>query len=409
MKLKVHHLWGLLFIISMGIFFYAYEFFLRISPSVLVGGLMHYFSIDAFEITKLLALYYFAYTLGQIPAGLILDRYPVKLTLALASLACTIGLYLFIMSTDINIARTGRFIIGFASSFAFIAVLKMGRVYLPQRYFTRIVGITVAIGTLAASYANVLASTFDHDRITTIFYISIMVGLILSIIFMISQLYESKVKVLDKQESYSKKQILALIKNPYLWLNGFIGGLFYLPSCVLSDIWGSYFFHTHFHLSLTLSAYVITWLFIGWMVGSPIMGYLADHYHKTKALLAINAAICAITFTYLMGSKNLSLEPLCIIVFLLGFCSSSQLIIWRIFHHIAPIDLAATGIALTNMMIMLTCALGQLFIGFLLGLNQNSSNIESYLSADYNRGMVILPIALIIGIILVRFLPRTEK
>lgn len=407
MTTKLSHttLW---FMLALGIIFYCYEFFLRISPSVDVGPLMQYFQLDAFGISKLLAVFYIAYTLGQIPAGLILDRYPLRLVLAIASLMCAFGVYLFIATPNIYLAWIGRFMVGFASSFAFVAVLKIGRVYLPSKYFTRIVGVTVAIGTILAAYGDVLSSFFINKNFKIIFVVSFIIGLALCTLFACFYYFfsEHPNERNARIHHFSWQDILALIKNYPLWLNGIVGGLFYLPTTVLADVWGDYFLRSEYHFSLTQSSYSITWLFVGWMIGSPIMGYLADRFKSTRTLISINALLSTGILVHMLFLPEGSVKILSILMFLLGLTSSAQLVVWRIFHQLAPLNLAATGIALTNMIIMFTCATGQMLIGFLLIGKQNSDNINLYTNIDYHHSLMILPFALIAAAFLVRLLPK---
>jgi MFS family permease len=403
---SITSLWCML---ALSIAFYCYEFFLRISPSVMVGPLMHYFELDAFGISKLLAVFYIAYTLGQIPAGLLLDRYSIRLVLAIAAFVCVIGLHFFIDSPNITLAWIGRFIIGFSASFAFVAVLKIGRTYLPPYYFTRIVAITVAVGTLLAAYGDVVATHLAGTHFKFIFYVSMMLGLGLCALFSFFYLFFYEPKE-DKEAShtFTWQDLIKLLKIYPLWLNGLVGGLFYLPTTVLADVWGDYFLRSEYYFSLTQSSYSIIWLFIGWMVGSPIMGYLSDRFEQQRNLISINALLSIIILIHMILLPD-SLKILSLLMFLLGVTSSAQLIVWRIYHQLAPLKLAATGIALTNMVIMFTCALGQMLIGFLLSDHQTSHNINLYTNADYRHSLMILPVALIAAALLVRLLPKVTQ
>lgn len=120
-------------ILSFGILFYCYEFFLRISPSVVMGQLMQHFNINALGFAKLVSIYYLAYAIGQIPAGLLLDRYPVKLILALSAFFCSLATLFFAATHSPFFGELARFCIGFVSSFAFVGALKIGEVYLPPQ------------------------------------------------------------------------------------------------------------------------------------------------------------------------------------------------------------------------------------------------------------------------------------
>lgn len=53
--------------------FYFYEFFLQVSPNVMVPELMSSFHVTAASLGNLAAFYFYAYAIMQIPAGVLLD------------------------------------------------------------------------------------------------------------------------------------------------------------------------------------------------------------------------------------------------------------------------------------------------------------------------------------------------
>jgi sugar phosphate permease len=65
-------LWGL------AAFFYFFEYFLRVAPSVMVPQLMETFSVDATAIGTLSAFYFYIYAPMQIPVGVLTDRYGAR-------------------------------------------------------------------------------------------------------------------------------------------------------------------------------------------------------------------------------------------------------------------------------------------------------------------------------------------
>ena len=57
---------------------YAIAFLQRVSPQSISLSFMHDFSTDAAGVAMLASSYFWGYTLMQIPAGLLVDRYGVK-------------------------------------------------------------------------------------------------------------------------------------------------------------------------------------------------------------------------------------------------------------------------------------------------------------------------------------------
>ena len=59
---------------SLAAAFYAYGFFQRVAPSVMVEDLMRDFALDGALLGSLSAVYFYAYAAVQIPVGVLLAR-----------------------------------------------------------------------------------------------------------------------------------------------------------------------------------------------------------------------------------------------------------------------------------------------------------------------------------------------
>src|SRR5437868_7935144 len=102
-------------IVTCGMFFYCYNYFLRVSPSVMQNELTQSFHMTATQFGTLAAFYYWAYTPMQIPAGMIYDKFGVRFVLCAACLMAVSGLTVFISSDNYTMACVGRFMIGLGS------------------------------------------------------------------------------------------------------------------------------------------------------------------------------------------------------------------------------------------------------------------------------------------------------
>src|SRR6516164_6016842 len=85
-------------IVLCGMFFYCFNYFLRVSPSVMQSELTQAFHITATQFGTLAAFYYYAYTPMQVPAGMLYDKFGVRFVLCAACLMAVIGLSVFIQA-----------------------------------------------------------------------------------------------------------------------------------------------------------------------------------------------------------------------------------------------------------------------------------------------------------------------
>jgi MFS family permease len=135
---------------GLGAIFYSYEYLLRIAPSVMEHSLRTHFNLSASGFGTLSSIYYLAYVPMQLPVGVLLDRYGPKRLLTMACLVCVIGTYMFTGTTLFWVAATGRFLVGFGSAFAFVGVLKLATLWLPENRLAMISGMTSALGPIGA-------------------------------------------------------------------------------------------------------------------------------------------------------------------------------------------------------------------------------------------------------------------
>src|SRR6056297_3113727 len=134
------------FICSLGALFYAYEYFLRITPSVMTQELKAFYHIKDEALGSLSAYYYYIYTPMQLLVGLLMDRYGPRRLLTLATISCVVGSIMFASTHQLYVAELGRLFIGFGSAFAYVGVLKLGTIWLPKRHFGTFTGLATALG-----------------------------------------------------------------------------------------------------------------------------------------------------------------------------------------------------------------------------------------------------------------------
>src|SRR6476660_5353350 len=116
------------FICTLGMLFYCYNYFLRVSPSVMQNDLMQSLHINAYQFGTLAAFYYYAYTPMQVPVGMIYDRYGVRVVQFFACITAVLGVSIFISADTLWTASVGRLLIGLGTAFAYIGVLKLASI-----------------------------------------------------------------------------------------------------------------------------------------------------------------------------------------------------------------------------------------------------------------------------------------
>lgn len=412
-------------ICGLGAIFYSYEYLLRIAPSVMELALREHFNLSATGFGLVSSAYYLAYVPMQLPVGVLLDRYGPQRLLTFACLICVIGTFAFTATSIVWVATVGRFLMGFGSAFAFVGVLKLATLWLPENRLAMISGMTSALGPIGAMLGDNFLDMFVEKigwiktlNITAFFGI----GLTIVLWFGIRD-RKGNSRLHGTVPSFKKGMIdLGIIlRNKQIWVNGLYGCLVYLPTTVFAELWGiPYLRHAH-GLSAEAAGLANSLLFLGFIIGAPLMGYISDRLARRKFPMLIGAsgaAVVMMMILYLPGLKESNIQAL---MFLLGLLYSSQAIVFAVGRELSPGEAAGTAMATTNMIVMLGAMLLQPLVGHLLDFSLSAhvggaaltgaavDNLQKlYTVDDYQFALSIIPLGILIAAILTFFLKETH-
>ena len=73
-----------------------------------------------------------------------------------------------------------------------------------------------------------------------------------------------------------------VLTNPQSYLCGLSSGLLFLPTTVGGMIWGVAFLRQGWHIDYAEAVNRASMIPLGWVIGSPVLGYIADHFGRRK-------------------------------------------------------------------------------------------------------------------------------
>lgn len=412
-------------ICGLGAIFYSYEYLLRIAPSAMEHALREHFNLSASGFGTISSIYYLAYVPMQLPVGLLLDRYGPRRLLTLACSVCVIGTFLFTGTSIFWVAAAGRFLVGLGSAFAFVGVLKLATLWLPENRLAMVSGITAALGTIGAVLGDNFLAIFVEQigwvktlNITAFFGIGLVVLLWIGI-------HDRKGHHRQPGTVSSFKKgfvdLGIIIRNKQIWVNGMYGCLVYLPTTVFAELWGIPYLSAAHHMTAEAAGWANSLLFFGFTLGAPLMGFVSDKLARRKFPMLIGAggaAIVMMMILYLPGLTESNIQGL---MFLLGLLYSAQAIVFAVGRELSPGEAAGTAMAITNMIVMLGAMLLQPLVGRLLDYSYKASmqgtaelgaavdNVQKlYSVSDYQHALFIIPMGILIAAILTFFLKETH-
>jgi MFS family permease len=411
-------------ICALGALFYSYEYFLRISPSVIETSLRQHFNLSATGFGLLSAYYHYAYVPMQLPVGVLMDRFGPRRLLTVACLICVIGTFMFADTFLFGVAAAGRFMVGLGSAFAFVGVLKLATIWLPEDKLAMVAGLATALGTIGAmigdnllGYMVVVLGWQKTVNFTAVFGL----GLLFALWFGIRD-HKRDQKMSGTIDSFRKNMtdLAIIIRNKQIWINGAYGCLVYLPTTVFAELWGIPYLHHAQGLTLSAASLCNSVLFLGFTIGAPLMGYISDKIKRRKLPMMIGATGAAIVMMVILYAPGLSVTNLSILMFILGLLYSVQSIVFAVGREVSPNEAAGTAIAMTNMIVMLGAMLLQPLVGRLLDwsllkrvstMSLKSISVDNlqqlYTAADYKFALSVIPVGIVIAAILTFFLRET--
>ncbi len=269
-------------------------------------------------------------------------------------------------------AATGRFLVGFGSAFAFVGVLKLATIWLPEDKLALISGLATALGTIGAMIGdNLLGVMVYQIGWEPTVYLSGLFGIVLTLLLWwgIKDQKDIRQQRGDSTITNLRKNLKALsviVKNGQIWINGLYGCLVYLPITVFAELWGIPYLHNAYGIPEAQAHFANSLLFLGFTFGAPSMGFISDRIHRRKSPMLVGASGSALIMMCILYIPNLPITFLYVLMILLGFLSSSQAIIFAVGRELSATKAAGTAIATTNMIVMIGAMVLQPTVGALL-------------------------------------------
>lgn len=390
--------------------FYFAQYALRSAPGVMLDDLGAALSLDRVGLGSLIGLYYYTYAVFAILTGAMLDRMGPKWVVSAGVVAVAIGALLF-GAGQLLPAQLGRLLQGAGSSVAFTGAVYLATRGFPKEWLATAVGVTQCFGMLGGSVGQfavgpLVSSVLPWQHFwflsgLVLFFVAAGMWLITPA----RQLYEPVSADAPREPLHTMlapfKTVLA---NPQSWLCGLIGGLLFLPTTIFDMIWGVPFLHDGFHVQTRQAVARASMVPLGWVVGSPLLGYVADRIGRRKPVIVGGALLLGLTFAALLFLPPGTFPPY-VLGLLMGIGSGAAMIPYSVIKEVNPdrIKGSATG-AMNCLVFSMTAFLNPLFGRFLTARAPDGVTIGL---RQYQEGGGLLIAGVVLAIVLTFFLRET--
>lgn len=393
----------------LGVSFYAFSYFLQVSPSVMKQELMSEFAINATAFGNLAAFFFYTYALMQIPVGMFFDRFGIRKTLTIAIFICVSGCLIFGISYSIVTANVGRILMGIGCAFAPIATLAIINTWFPKKYFALLAGLMLTLGMLGAvaGEAPLLLLMKGIGWRHSILSLAI-VGIFLAVFVWI--IVRNHPKTTESSMTSPFQGLTSILANQQSWLLSIYAGLMFVAIPGFAGLWGIPFLSQTYFFSQETSATIVSLIFIGFAIGSPFFGWLSDYIHRRKLPMYIGTIGVLITMIVVISVPELSKITLSILMLLIGIFSSGFTTALATIKEVNHPESSATALGLMNLFNTLLGVAPQPVIGFMLdylSAGEKHPNTQIFSAQQYHIALLILPTAFFVALLILPFIKET--
>lgn len=357
--------------------------------------LLNVFHIDAAQLGQLSSYYFVGNVIFLFPAGMLLDRFSVRKIILLAFLLSILATIIFALTNQFWIAAICRLIIGLNGAFVLISCIKLASRWFPSERLALITGLVVTMAMLGGMIAQTPLTiiTDDYGWHHALLATAALGIICWFLIFIIVRDYPpgSENTVSKQQQQLGTigfwQALGKTVLNRQTWYGGLYTSLINLPIFLLGALWGETYLVQVHHITRVDASFATTMLFVGIIIGSPILGWISDRI-KRRRLPMIIGAIISLLIILIIIYGHLALEGIIITFFLLGFIISSQIIGYPLVVESNTPSLTATATGLASTLIM-AGGFTQTLFGWLMDVG----------GGGYHFAMLIMPAAFIIALI----------
>ena len=370
----------------------------------MIPELMDAFGLTALGVSTLIGLYYYTYSAFSLVAGASLDRLGARYVIPTGVLMTAAGAALFGLGSTAS-AEAGRLLQGAGSAFAFTGAVYLAAHGFSSRYLATAVGFTQCFGMLGGFAGQFAVGPLIHGA-TTWQQFWLVAGAALALVAVL--LWVSTPSGHDARPE-GAPSILSMFKpykvvltNPQSYLCGFVAGLLFVPTTIGDMIWGVPFLRDGLGTGYTEAVNRASMVPLGWVIGCPLLGYIADRIGRRKPILiggALVTLVSAATIFYLPG-----LMPHYLLGLVLGIGSGAAMIPYTVIKEVNPDAVKGSATGAINFLVFTFSALLAPVYG---GLLNRLSAGGAHSLAVFQEASSVLIAGIVIAVVLSCFIRET--
>ena len=425
MATKIHNIRGyawIIILLSSSLLFDKYV--MQVFPSLITDDMMGSFNTNATQTGALGSAFFWSIIICQLlVAGPIIDKYGFRLISPVSITISAAGVILFVVAANIgslSMAYIARIITGIGVSFATIAYLKAVSVWFEPRQFAfaaSFLATAAMIGALCAQapLAYMINACGSWQTAMLLFCVlTLFIAVIYYIVVRDFNPKQPEASSTDHQLS-TIEALKEVVKNKNNWYLTMYVGLSFTAVDAFAGFWGNSYFREAYGISKEHAASIISMIFIGMAIGSPILGKVSEILDSRKGVMIVFHIIGTIALSIVLLTKTSAFMS-GVLLFIFGLCLGIYMLSFAIGNRINPILIAATVAAFINTGEPILGAIFDPLIGYCLDWSWTGkfvdtvsstgvhSQIKYYELSSYHMAFTTLVVSMIASLVILLFI-----
>ena len=365
-------------------------------------------------------MYFYAYAIGQLPAGILADRWGARKTVSIFIFVAGLGAILFGWAGSFNTALVARFIVGLGVGFVYVPAMRILADWFEKDEFATYTGILVAVGNAgslasAAPLVALMAAIGWRSSMTSVGLVSLVVAVLLYMFVRNKPTDVGGASIADIQgipEASSTpigigESLRIVVKNYNIWTIAVIFFVWYGTIMGFQGLWAGPYLMNVYHLTQAQVGNILMIIPIGLIFGCPIAGIIADKLIKSKKkVVMIGFTLNILTWIPLVFMiDSMSLSFIRVLMFVYGFFGGFYVILFANVKENIDLRMAGTTIGFVNMFAFVGGAIYQQVMAGLIAKAPVTNKIIA--TSGFKSAFVLCLVTLVIGLAI--FATQKEK
>ena len=366
---------------------YFFVYFHRTTGGAVSDTLQDFYGVGTASVALLASAYLYAYTLMQIPSGILTDRLGPRKAATMFILLIAAGSVFSSFSAtsgNFNLMIAGKFLIGIGAAVVYIPALKILAVWFAKDRFASMNGALLLVGNVGSiAAATPMVIMMDSLGIANTYLVLSAVTVFIAVLCWLIVRDRPESAVVDKAVG-PKIGIRESLKKVFtsgrrfwplaVWLFIMYGTLMLWQASQAGS-----FYRSVYGFSATDAGLMVTMVGVGMAAACPLAGILSDRIFKSRRkVLIIGSFLYTAAWGIIALVTNLEACDSAVIqgainVFL-GFSAGFSVVAFAQIKELFPVDMAGTSVAALNLFPFAGGAILITISGFLV----SSKSLEEY-------------------------------